>query len=212
MGQEKKTEENTMANTETQDKKGNTEFHLEQGESNIFNAMAKGMSVEIFEIADAHRQTYENMKHSVDSDAPESVRNVVGKLLEKLARSEMILEHQYYAHLDNRKKYLSLARESFQEAIEAATSKEELEKCADSIQNYLLDEQWAHQVRKDIYGDEYAEMESQHNLLNVETIVSDYKEIEKLLNATKKDMMEFYKIKQPANYGNKKPLINQKEK
>lgn len=146
------------------------------------------------------KELYKNLKY-VDEpstiEIPDIVKEVVVNIYKSIIyHKTKISEVLNPIMLSNEK--LKLAIENVLEhAVENAKSDAELETCAETIEMFINDINWANNIRKNIYGEDW-NVNNNEELNNVKTL--HFEEAMEFLMKNEPAMINFYKNIMPLDY------------
>lgn len=154
------------------------------------------------------RELYYGMKFSISADSKkgslgptgnESVDKVIEAAMKNMYAHHRVVIDEEKKYLKHQETFFTYARQAFQEAVEASNTRAEFEKCASAIALQLNDKEWADEIRKQAYGNDWIPNEKEEtNILDTESTHNEYM---KLTETLKGDLVKYFKQRQPASYG-----------
>ncbi len=155
---------------------------------------------------EATKKIYYDLRYSVSADdhlyqlgatGNESVDKMINAAMENMFAHYKVLASEESISNEKSLKLFSIVKETLQEAVEASKTKEELEKCADTIEVQLNNKKWADEIRKDIYADDW--IPGAPMIQDTESTSDEYNKYV-ASKSIKKDTTEYFTNRMPAAY------------
>lgn len=138
------------------------------------------------------------LEEDLQTEDTESDNDMLDVIYSQMILNRRAIEQSLMLDMQHILKLKNTARLALKHAVEKSKTNAELLQCAKYIEWEINDKEWADEIRKKVYGEDWTASGNEHS--NIDGLVKSTSDFENFIKENESELMKYFSTKRPAEY------------